>query len=125
MKRNYGVDSGNHAQCPIGYEACMVPTITKKAVFDTGAFECIKTASDLESCGGCAYPLPGRPTGQDCSAIANVGSATCQAGKCVIDTCMRGFTFNGVACVQNEGNGRKLTGYWAALEESSKMILQK
>lgn len=105
---------GSRDSCPVGFEACRIPS--------SSGYECIKTSTDLESCGGCLSPLPGRPLGQDCSAIPNIGSAMCQAGRCVIETCTRGFASNGTAC---EPSGRKLAGYWAALHEASHVILQE
>jgi len=107
----------NSASCPFGFESCKIPGTLRN-------FECINTASDLESCGGCVDPLFGRPRGKDCSAIPDADSAICQAGRCVIESCARGFTNTGSACIKAESSGRKLSGYWAALEEASHVILQ-
>ncbi len=85
---------------------------------------CQRSAADYPG-GGCVVPSLGRPQGQDCSAIANVDSAICQAGRCVIESCARGFTNNGSACIKTESSGRKLSGYWAALEQASHVILQE
>jgi hypothetical protein len=98
----------------------MLPTATR---FTGGNYECIRTSSDLESCGGCAYPLPGRKLGVDCSAIPNVGAASCSAGQCQIETCLRGFVSNGSECVPS--NGRVMASYWAALEQAAKLAVQK
>lgn len=87
-------------------------------------FECRSSAADNTG-GGCVVPILGRPQGQDCSAIPDVDSAICQAGRCVIESCARGFTNTGSACIKAESSGRKLSGYWAALEEASHVILQK
>jgi len=85
---------------------------------------CQSSVADYSG-GGCVVPILGRPQGQDCSAIPDVDSAICQAGRCVIESCARGFTSTGTACVKTESSGRKLSGYWAALEEASHVILQK
>jgi hypothetical protein len=70
--------------------------------------------------GGCVYPLPGRATGVDCTAIAGVASVACISGQCVIEGCNKGHAFNGTACMLVEavssGSKRPLLGHWASLE---------
>ncbi|EIM81346.1 uncharacterized protein STEHIDRAFT_66492, partial [Stereum hirsutum FP-91666 SS1] len=56
------------------------------------AFECVNTANDLESCGGCALPLsPYQKIGQDCTAIPGVADVQCLSSSCVIHRCTPGF----------------------------------
>ena len=63
--------------------------------FFTGKnYECIDTHSDIESCGACAFPLPGQDLGLDCTALSHTLGVSCKAGKCVVDGCQRGFKLN-------------------------------
>ncbi|KAF8260043.1 hypothetical protein EI94DRAFT_1668300, partial [Lactarius quietus] len=58
------VGSGSRTEKGRGWTAC--------GVFGGGArvWECIDTARDLESCGGCVLPLtPYSPIGKDCTAL--------------------------------------------------------
>jgi len=64
--------------------------------------------------GGCITPFAGRPTGQDCSALPNVATASCQRGACQVETCIKGFDLKDGECV--ETNGAKLLGYWEGLQ---------
>ncbi|KAL7423679.1 hypothetical protein Q5752_001261 [Cryptotrichosporon argae] len=82
-------------RCPAGLTACLAP--------DTGAwngnnFECIDTRVDIESCGACAYPLPNRPEGDDCTAIPHAAEVSCASSRCVVHNCDDGFVSNGTAC---------------------------
>ncbi|KII84766.1 hypothetical protein PLICRDRAFT_57286 [Plicaturopsis crispa FD-325 SS-3] len=77
------------AECPRGQSVCGVYGGSSRA------WECIDTANDLESCGGCVIelnPLSGRePSGVDCTAIHGVFDVACKAGRCVVNRCMPGF----------------------------------
>ncbi|KAF7339463.1 hypothetical protein MSAN_02160600 [Mycena sanguinolenta] len=58
--------------CPTGLDACPIPG---GAVND---YECIDTAVELESCGGCAS----LDQGQDCTAIPGAWNVGCEQGRC-------------------------------------------
>lgn len=64
-------------------------------------------ANDLESCGGCAYPLPGQSEGVDCTAIQHTTSVSCLQGKCIIGECEEGYRNTGKACIA-EGDPSEL-----------------
>ncbi|KAI0266387.1 hypothetical protein BC834DRAFT_126187 [Gloeopeniophorella convolvens] len=63
----------------------------------SSGFECIDTARALESCGGCVIPNPfllrshQGQEGTDCSALPGVSDVSCNAGRCLIRRCKRGF----------------------------------
>jgi len=78
--------------CSSGLTACAVPG-------RPGKTECMNTASDVESCGGCEFPLEGREKGVDCTAIANVDAVLCLGGRCVVRSCRKGFVAIGDGCV--------------------------
>ncbi|KAI0065204.1 hypothetical protein BV25DRAFT_1799239, partial [Artomyces pyxidatus] len=64
-------------------------------VFGGGAraWECLDTANDLESCGGCALPLtPYTPLGTDCTALPGVADVSCLSGSCLVRRCLPGYT---------------------------------
>ncbi|KAI0029562.1 hypothetical protein K488DRAFT_88599 [Vararia minispora EC-137] len=57
------------------------------------AWECIDTAKDLESCGGCVFPLtPYTPVGVDCTAVPGVADVSCMDSSCVVHRCVAGYT---------------------------------
>jgi hypothetical protein len=35
-------------------------------------WECVDTSSDIESCGGCEWPVAGGKQGEDCAALEGV-----------------------------------------------------
>ncbi|KAL7410788.1 hypothetical protein BDY24DRAFT_417642 [Mrakia frigida] len=80
-----------HALCPAGLTPCSV------GFGRDGAYECLDTQSELESCGGC------RSTGlgTDCSALTGVrmGAATCDRGRCVVSACRAGFKLKDGRCL--------------------------
>ena len=85
-------------RCPAHLTACGIPSTS----FFTGRnYECIDTLSDIESCGACAFPLPGQPMGIDCTALPHTMGVTCHLGQCVVEDCERGFEFNteGSGCI--------------------------
>lgn len=86
----------NNLLCDAGRTACALPG-------NKFGFECLDTAADVESCGGCAFPLPGAKKGQDCTAIPNAADVSCVGGACVIDSCLKGYIVNGEACVSTVG----------------------
>ncbi|KAI0247441.1 hypothetical protein BJV78DRAFT_1245779 [Lactifluus subvellereus] len=90
------VGSGSCAEMGPEWAAC--------GIFGGGAraWECINTARDLESCGGCVLPLtPYTPIGQDCTSLPGVADVSCLAGECVVHRCMRGYVpaRDGTHCV--------------------------
>lgn len=58
--------------CPTGLDACPV------AGSSASDYECIDTAVELESCGGCAS----LGQGQDCTAIKGAWNVGCEQGRC-------------------------------------------
>lgn len=65
-------------------------------------------------------PRPGGKTGVDCSSIPNVGSSSCVKGQCRVESCLKGYALEDSRCVKSS---RPLVGYWAALEDSARMVL--
>ena len=60
--------------CPKGLSAC--PIAVPSGL--TGDYECLDTAHELESCGGCAST----GEGQDCTAIRGIWNVGCVQGRC-------------------------------------------
>jgi hypothetical protein len=77
--------------CPTSQSACRV---SGGSGWD-GAFECVDTSANIESCGGCV--AEGR--GQDCTAIEGASDVACIASRCVVSACRRGWTSADGACV--------------------------
>jgi len=72
--------------CPFGQEAC-------GGYSGPDSYECIDTKMTLDSCGGCLFPVPGRKAaGTDCSAIFGAENVRCINGKCVVMSCMAGWS---------------------------------
>lgn len=98
-KRDFAGDLNNlDLHCPARHTACAIPGATQ---FYGTNYECVNTASDLESCGGCIHPLPGRSNlGEDCTGISNALNVACVGGRCNVYSCRRGWTVaaNGTAC---------------------------
>ncbi|KAJ6509547.1 protein priA [Mycena vitilis] len=67
--------------CPTGLDACPIAGLSAKD------YECIDTAVELESCGGCAS----LGQGQDCTAIKGAWNVGCEQGRCAVYTCTFGF----------------------------------
>ncbi|WVW85012.1 hypothetical protein I302_107048 [Kwoniella bestiolae CBS 10118] len=84
--------------CPWGLTACAIPGLE-----NIDAFECIDTLNDLESCGGCMYGSYKNLTsavGENCMGPGvKLGSASCQAGKCVAHQCKDDFELVAGECV--------------------------
>ncbi|WVF67129.1 hypothetical protein IAT40_001874 [Kwoniella sp. CBS 6097] len=104
--------------CPLGTTACRVATPFRVQGDDdhnqagpggNEAYECLDTASELESCGGCMYgeyggnatTLASAQRGVDCSAIpgAALGGTTCSEGQCQISACEEEYSLNDGRCV--------------------------
>ncbi|PCH33632.1 hypothetical protein WOLCODRAFT_22134 [Wolfiporia cocos MD-104 SS10] len=79
--------------CPDSMEACPIQGLSGL----TGDYECLDTAAELESCGGCAST----GAGQDCTAIEGVKNVGCEHGHCAIYTCAQGYKLStdGQSCV--------------------------
>ncbi|GHJ85923.1 hypothetical protein NliqN6_2325 [Naganishia liquefaciens] len=86
--------------CPPGLEACYTSDVSMKFGRPVG-WECVDTSSDVESCGGCEWPVAGQAQGQDCSDMSGVSRVSCNRGQCQAETCMRGFEKNGTECVES------------------------
>lgn len=65
-----------------------------------GAYECLDTMTNLESCGGCMEPYTlGLTTleiaelqpGVDCTADAGVSDVECRRGRCIVHKCKKGY----------------------------------
>ncbi|OCF34127.1 hypothetical protein I317_01728 [Kwoniella heveanensis CBS 569] len=90
------------AVCPRPSTACKISSGF------ISSFECINTADELESCGGCvngyynAKDAEKGATGVDCTSLPGVakGGVTCNAGSCQVFACQRGFILENNACVQ-------------------------
>ncbi|KAJ7357379.1 protein priA [Mycena albidolilacea] len=67
--------------CPTGLDACPIPGLS------ANDYECIDTAAELESCGGCLS----LGQGQDCTAITGAWNVGCEQGRCAVYTCTFGF----------------------------------
>ncbi|KAH9975008.1 hypothetical protein BGW80DRAFT_1225313 [Lactifluus volemus] len=70
------------------------------------SWECINTANDLKSCGGCMLPLtPYVPIGQDCTSLPGVTDVACIAGECVVHRCLPGYApaHDRTHCVSRHG----------------------
>lgn len=81
----------NDLLCPYGHSACAIPG-------NKFGFECLDIRSDIESCGGCAFPLPGATKGTDCTAVFGALDVSCQQGKCVVESCLEGYVLKGDVC---------------------------
>ncbi|KAJ6604662.1 protein priA [Mycena vulgaris] len=77
--------------CPTGLDACPIPGLSATD------FECIDTAVELESCGGCAS----LGHGEDCTAIKGAWNVGCEQGRCAVYTCTFGFkrAKDGQSCI--------------------------
>ncbi|KAK4684473.1 hypothetical protein P7C73_g5706, partial [Tremellales sp. Uapishka_1] len=66
-------------------EAVLSCQVGEKACEKDGSWSCTDIMSSLSHCGGC------EGTAVDCGAIPGVGDVSCTQGRCVIDTCQRGY----------------------------------
>lgn len=96
--------------CPAGETACPISTFgslspslvqqfdSADAVAPAGGYECIDTATTLDSCGGCAST----GEGVDCNLIPNAAGVGCEAGSCVVFSCEAGFrpSLDGTTCIR-------------------------
>ncbi|KAK7680588.1 hypothetical protein QCA50_016370 [Cerrena zonata] len=77
--------------CEGGMTACGIDGWSRRPAHQ--AWECLDTQSDLESCGGCAFPLAlTSPRGVDCTSIPHVADVSCAGGSCVVHDCDHGYT---------------------------------
>jgi len=90
-KRSFQLKSRSAPLCPTGLDAC--PIFGAKG----GDYECLDTATELESCGGCAS----LGSGQDCTAITGAWNVGCDQGHCTVYTCAGGFkrAQDGKSCI--------------------------
>ncbi|KAI0717362.1 hypothetical protein C8T65DRAFT_694256 [Cerioporus squamosus] len=76
----------------------------------TANFQCVDVQTRLDSCGGCMMPNPfgfrvnDRASGVDCTAIPFVDSVSCSVGRCVVQSCLSGWTVDaqGTGCMQEQ-----------------------
>ncbi|GAA5891195.1 hypothetical protein JCM6882_006452 [Rhodosporidiobolus microsporus] len=91
--------------CPSGLTACPIPGSTSFSLAQSslllsgvqspfaslgagsGGFECLDTAFEVESCGGCST----LGEGQNCLEIEHAKRVGCGEGRCVVFACMSGF----------------------------------
>ncbi|KAF8078610.1 hypothetical protein FPV67DRAFT_1443941 [Lyophyllum atratum] len=90
-KRSPQLKARSAPLCPTGLDAC--PISGAKG----GDYECLDTATELESCGGCAS----FGDGKDCTAIPGAWNVGCDQGRCTVYTCAGGFkrSQDGKSCV--------------------------
>ncbi|GAA6029953.1 hypothetical protein JCM8097_009186 [Rhodosporidiobolus ruineniae] len=81
--------------CPIGETAC--PIFPRM-----GTYECIDTATQLDSCGGCLS----KGDGEDCSMIKGAQGVTCESGGCFVYQCQPGYKLDTDHKRPNGGKGR-------------------
>ena len=94
----YGLEANrNEELCPAGFAACPVDP-TAGHFEKTGAYECLDTRSELQSCGGCAS----LGTGTDCTRIKGALSMGCEEGRCQVHRCKKGWKVgkDGASCVR-------------------------
>ncbi|KAI0078884.1 hypothetical protein K474DRAFT_778013 [Panus rudis PR-1116 ss-1] len=77
------IKSRSVSLCPSGTEACPISGLMGLS----GDYECLDTAVELTSCGGCAST----GAGQDCSAIPGAWNVGCEQGSCKVYTCAQGY----------------------------------
>ncbi|KAF8476343.1 hypothetical protein DFH94DRAFT_109195 [Russula ochroleuca] len=94
-KKRSWVGSGSCSDMGPGWAACGVFGGSPRA------WECVDTAHDLESCGGCMFPLTAySPEGKDCSILPGVADVSCMAGECVVHRCLPGYKPAPSGCVR-------------------------
>ncbi|GAA6048211.1 hypothetical protein JCM3770_003713 [Rhodotorula araucariae] len=78
--------------CPSHHIACATGT----GKLGDG-YECIDAQTNLEQCGGCIAD----GTGVDCTGIFGVESVSCEAGRCLVLSCVPGLNVNptATACI--------------------------
>lgn len=64
------------ALCPAGLQACYTTDMASLAMGKSVGWECVDTSKDMESCGGCQYPIMGEAKGEDCTAKAGVDNVS-------------------------------------------------
>ncbi|ORY24889.1 hypothetical protein BCR39DRAFT_313492 [Naematelia encephala] len=98
-EERYDKETKRIVPCPKGLTACAVQGSSSEA------YECVDTASDLESCGGCrhgTYLSPNATIGYDCSHGAALGQSTCVQGECLIKACKPGYRSAGGLCIRRK-----------------------
>ncbi|KAK1922472.1 hypothetical protein DB88DRAFT_495222 [Papiliotrema laurentii] len=91
--------------CSIGERACRLGP----------AYVCTDIMSSLGSCGGC----PG--VAEDCGSLPGVDEVRCERGRCVIDSCIRGYT---LATVERPSNSTLSTTACIAKKSSGSSWLK-
>ncbi|KXN91310.1 Protein priA [Leucoagaricus sp. SymC.cos] len=113
-KPQYRRDLSRNLLCPVGMEACGIWGRSART------WECIDTMNDLESCGGCVIPLPGRhgQEGQDCTALPGVSDVSCMGGRCVVHKCTASYEIapGKEECLYNEDKDPEILAAQYGLE---------
>ncbi|GAA5868275.1 hypothetical protein JCM8547_002302 [Rhodosporidiobolus lusitaniae] len=78
-------------ECPAAHIACPVGSTL------SDGYECVDIQTNLEQCGGCLAD----GSGVDCTSIYGVESVSCEAGQCLVLSCVPGLNVNalGTACL--------------------------
>ncbi|KAJ9097730.1 hypothetical protein QFC21_004768 [Naganishia friedmannii] len=84
--------------CPPGLEACYLDNLASLAKGRSVSWECMDTQKDIESCGGCQFPVSGGEQGEDCTTMVGVNSVACVDGACEALSCARGYKLHGKEC---------------------------
>lgn len=102
MRRRDQATMAQNLFCLPGYTSCPIPGFTtrKSAPGWNPGFECINTASDVESCGGCVGGLGS--TGVDCTLFDPLARASCQQGVCHY-SCPKGYDLTKTGCIRQSG----------------------
>lgn len=107
--------------CAAGWTNCPVPARRGGGAALLAAWECVNTAEDVESCGGCvagldlvaALDLPVGAIGTDCTLFDPLADARCVKGRCEY-TCPRGYNLTEAGCLKlqrpKRTNRARLTG---------------
>ncbi|KAG8984829.1 hypothetical protein FRB90_005101, partial [Tulasnella sp. 427] len=92
---------------------CPKPMIQCSVLLGRGGKECINSLTNAESCGGCVSPDDPYATGKDCTMIENSNRVNCVHGRCVIESCRKGYSVskNGKSCVHKKSSGGSDTAH--------------
>lgn len=104
--------------CPPGLTACYLGNLASLAKGRSVSWECMDTRKDIESCGGCQFPVSGEEQGEDCTTMVGVNSVAvsqvlvtldtsslisvsvpqCVDGVCEALSCTRGYKLHDKEC---------------------------
>ncbi|KAJ9113058.1 hypothetical protein QFC22_006154 [Naganishia vaughanmartiniae] len=99
------------ALCPSGLTACYLADYASLSKGRPVSWDCIDPATNIESCGGCLWPVAGQGArGEDCTAAEGVDHVSCNQGTCEASSCMRGYKLNGTECALDA-----VKSFWRAI----------